>query len=249
MRSKLFQSYNPVFRRALDQEQETGYGVATYGGVAIKTLIYLLLVVAGGFGGIFLLANNPQIGVTVLVLSLLTSGIFSFIAILFPKTSKVLGSLYCLMQGFVVGLISISFEGLVPGVILVTVLATIAVLLVVATLYLSGIVRVNNTFLNFLFIFVVSVLISQVLIYLGSLFSSSIALLFNNYLATLVISLVMIFLVTLYLFFDLENIRRVVEGKAPKYLEWYVSFGLVFTIIWLYFQLLPLVVRILANRD
>jgi len=62
---------------------------------------------------------------------------------------------------------------------------------------------------------------------------------FQNYnTMILLISGLSVFLATLYLFFDIEQIRQIVEGRAPKDLEWYVAFGFIFTVIWLYTQLL-----------
>ena len=49
--------------------------------------------------------------------------------------------------------------------------------------------------------------------------------------------------------FDLENIRQIVEGEQPKMLEWFAAFGLAFTVIWLYMEVLPLIAQLLMNSD
>lgn len=245
MREKLMQTYNPFFRNALSRDVESGAGVATYGGVAAKTLFYLLLTVVGAIGGIFLLVNNPSVRITLFIFSIATCGLISFIAILFPRSTMVLGSLYCLGQGLLIGAISFIFDALIPGIVPIAILSTIAVVLVVTALYLSSAVKVTNKFLSFLIMFALGVLISQLLILVCGLFLP-IDVVFENYGISLLFSAVMVFLVTLYLFFDLENIRSVVEGRGPKYLEWYVAYGLMFTIIWLYIQILIFLVRILA---
>ncbi|NLM32690.1 MAG: Bax inhibitor-1/YccA family protein [Acholeplasmataceae bacterium] len=246
MREKLMQTYNPFFRNALSRDVESGAGVATYGGVAAKTLFYLLLTVVGAIGGIFLLEKNSSVWITLFIFSIATCGLISFIAILFPRSTMVLGSLYCLGQGLLIGVISLIFNALIPGIVPIAILSTIAVVLVVTALYLSSAVKVTNKFLSFLIMFALGVLISQLLIFVCGLFLNPIVVVFENYGISLLFSAVMVFLVTLYLFFDLENIRSVVEGRGPKYLEWYVAYGLMFTIIWLYIQILIFLVRILA---
>lgn len=246
MREKLMQTYNPFFRNALSRDVESGAGVATYGGVAAKTLFYLLLTVVGAIGGIFLLEKNSSVWITLFIFSIATCGLISFIAILFPRSTMVLGSLYCLGQGLLIGAISLIFNALIPGIVPIAILSTIAVVLVVTALYLSSAVKVTNKFLSFLIMFALGVLISQLLIFVCGLFLNPIVVVFENYGISLLFSAVMVFLVTLYLFFDLENIRSVVEGRGPKYLEWYVAYGLMFTIIWLYIQILIFLVRILA---
>ena len=57
------------------------------------------------------------------------------------------------------------------------------------------------------------------------------------------------FIATLYLFFDLEQIRQTVEGNYPKEYEWMASFGISFTLIWLYVEILRLVVIVFARHD
>ena len=55
------------------------------------------------------------------------------------------------------------------------------------------------------------------------------------------------FLATLYLFFDLERVYQIVEGGAPETLEWNVAFGLVYTLVWLYIEILRLAFIILSS--
>lgn len=249
MRFSNVRSHNPVFKKALNSEYTRDYAVATYKGVAFKTLFYLFLVVVGAFLGVFLLVNNPEALPGALLLSIVVGTIAAIIAVVSPRASKIAGSIYCLLQGMMVGLITLVYAVATYGVVTVALLSTIAVLLVVATLYLSGIVKVTNKFRSFLFIFAMSVIFAQLFIWLFSLFVPSIGTVFvDNFGLSLIVSIVMVFLATLYLFFDLENIRQVVEGGYPKYLEWYVSFGLVLTIVWLYLELLPLVARLMSDN-
>jgi uncharacterized YccA/Bax inhibitor family protein len=239
-------STNPVFRRALNGyggEAAYSYEAATYRGVFFKTLYFILMTIIGAAGGLLAMASNETVFTGMLTFSIFGTMIFSFLAIIFPNLSKVFGTLYCLGEGLLVGVISMYFEALVPGVVFAGLASTIVVLLVVATLFLTNIVKVNGTFIRFLLVFSISVILSQLIIWILSLVG------FGTYVpgSSLLISVIMVFLASLYLFFDLDNIRRVVEGGAPNSLEWYVSFGLVFTIVWLYMEVLPLVARILLS--
>ena len=38
------------------------------------------------------------------------------------------------------------------------------------------------------------------------------------------------------------------ESRAPKYMEWYAAFGLLVTLVWLYFEILRLLAK-LQSRD
>lgn len=244
----IFRSNNPVYKRALSQAEgaiDISYEVSTYAGVARKVLFYIALVVIGAVGGIALMASNPDLVVNLLILSLATTGIFAFIGFLIPSAAKFFGSIYCLGEGLLVGVVSLVFDTAAPGVVLAALLSTVVVVAMVATLYLTGLVKVTNTFLRFLLIFAISILLSMFLLWIISIF---VEIKFNFAISALV-SAIMIFLCILYLFYDLDMIRRIVEGGAPKKLEWYVAFGLVFTLIWLYMELLPVLVRLMARRD
>ncbi len=235
---------NPVFKRAMESEHVyEEVASASYKGVIGKTLFYILLLIAGAVGGIVMMVYSPDLFVGMLMVSIITAFISGIIALFSPRLAKVMGSIYSLTQGMVVGVVSLAFEAAAPGVVLMALLSTIVVLVVIATLFLTNIVKVNTRFMRFLMTFAISVMISMLFMWLLSITvyrNAEFSFGFN-----VVVSLVMIFLASLYILFDLENIRQVVEGGASKELEWYVSFGLVFTIVWMYMEILPLVFRLL----
>lgn len=242
-----FRSHNPVYRRALNETEslDKTYEASTYAGVARKALFYIALVLVGAFGGLALMVANTELFVTMLIISLFTTTIFALFAFLIPSAAKVFGSLYCLAEGLLVGVVSLAFKAVAPGVVLAALLSTVVVLTLVVTLFLTGTVKVTSKFIRFLMIFALSILVTMLLLWIISLFIQ----IEFDFRIMAVVSGIMIFLCTLYLFFDLEMIRRVVEGGAPKFFEWYVAFGLVFTLVWLYMELLPLLARLMMRRD
>ncbi|HHZ12054.1 MAG TPA: Bax inhibitor-1/YccA family protein [Acholeplasmataceae bacterium] len=243
-------SNNPVYNRIEKNGEYQGFAgemaAATYSGVATKTLYFLALVFIGVFGGLWLMENFPTMFLTVLVGSLLTTFIFALLGLWFPRLTPVMGSLYCLGQGTIIGVVSLAFEMEAPGIVMTAMLSVVVVLAVVVTLFLTRIVRVNSGFMRFLLVFAFSFIISFFLVRLIDLiFQVGV---FNTLL--LPISLASTFLATLYLFFDMQRVVEIVEGGAPKHLEWYVSFGLVYTLLWIYIEILRLLAIIgLRRRD
>lgn len=228
---------NPAFKRIEKAEYDVSYETATYKGIAAKTLYYLALVLGGGLGGLFLIANYPTIGIAVFIGSFIVSLVCGLIALLKPKATKVAGSLYCLFQGVFVGVISMTFAATTNGIVPAALLGVISVFLVVTTLYVTRIVKVTNKFMNFLFVFAISFLLTLVALFLFSIFGG---FTFNLPIMAL-ISGISVVLATLYLFMDLEQIRMVVEGEYPKEYEWHAAFALSYTLIWLYIELLRLI--------
>jgi|SRR5690554_1707897 len=244
-------STNPVYSKIerMDTHSTVDYAQATYKGIAAKTIYYILLVAIAAFGAIFMLANESSALVPLLSVSGIVGFISAMIAFVSPRATKVAGTIYCLMQGMVVGIVSLLFEAIVPGVVGLALMGTVAVVFVTATLFLTGIIKVTQRFMRFLLIFSLSVILTFVTVWIFSLFGATI-IDFANPTLSLIVSLIMIFLATLYILFDLENIRQIVEGGQPKFLEWFASFGLAFTVVWLYMEILPLVARLLmASKD
>lgn len=239
-------SNNPVFRRVNNADYTTDGAVATYKGVAGKVMFYIGMLLIGAFGGLILMQSNEAAFAILLTISLSTTFIFSLIAMFSVRLAKVFGTLYCLGIGMVVGVVSLAFNAIAPGSVMIAILATIVVLVVVSTLFLTNIVKVNGRFMRFLITFSISIMITMVLMWILSATVYKEAFSFRD---NSIVSLVMVFLATLYLLFDLEHIRQVVEGGAPKMMEWYVAFGLVFTIVWLYMEILPIIVRNLARDN
>ena len=90
---------NAVLRRLMNREYAMeDYQAATYSGVAKKTLLYLLFVVIGAFGGIALGMMNTSLYLGTIIVSSVATVITSIIAFLVPTKSKVFGSLYCLFD-------------------------------------------------------------------------------------------------------------------------------------------------------
>lgn len=238
---------NPVFSAARKQEF-SDTRVCTYKGVAFKTLYYILMVLVGAGLGILLMVLNPSLGVAFLIGAFVVGFISSMIAMMAPRAAKYAGTVYCLCEGMIVGLLSLILELVIPGVVGVALISTIACVMVVAVFYLTGLVKVTKAFIRFLLIFSMSLLIGWFISYILSLFGL-ITISGDNFGLSLFTSIVMVFLAVLFLFSDMEQIRIAVEGGMSKEFEWYSSFGLVFTIIWLYIRVLYIVAIIMGRRN
>ena len=64
----------------------------------------------------------------------------------------------------------------------------------------------------------------------------------------LVVTLVAIVLAALSLVLDFATIEGGVQAGAPKQLEWYLAFGLMVTLVWLYISILKLLALLSRNN-
>ena len=58
----------------------------------------------------------------------------------------------------------------------------------------------------------------------------------------------MVVVAALNLVLDFDFIEQGARSGAPKYMEWYGAFGLMVTLIWLYIEILRLLIK-LRSRD
>lgn len=237
---------NMVFNRMREGNREVGaYGVATYKGITLKTIFFLAITVLGAIAGIYLAFQNPQLYVTLLLVGVIGTTILAIVSMMSVRACKVTGTLYCLFEGLSIGLVSFLCSMILEGAVSIAILSTISVFAVVTFLFVGNVVKVNSGFVKFLLIFAISYMVSMILFWILSL----VGVFQPSWGFTLLISAVTVFIATLYLFYDLENIRQTVEGGYPKEYEWMASFGLAFTLIWLYVEILRLVIVIFSKSD
>src|SRR5690554_4228814 len=145
-----FGNNNQVFRRVLNEEFVLEGATATYKGVASKLLFFVAMTLIGAFGGLALLLINKELFEALLMVSAFTTFIFALIAMFSPRLSKVMGSLYCIGQGMVTGIVSSTIREVAPGSVMVALLSTRVVVTLVLTIYIRNVVQVNRRFVSFL---------------------------------------------------------------------------------------------------
>ena len=70
----------------------------------------------------------------------------------------------------------------------------------------------------------------------------------GNGTASLVVSGIIVVVAALNLILDFDFIETGVAGGAPKYMEWYGAFGLMLTLVWLYLEILRLLMKLNDRR-
>ena len=240
---------NPVYNKIEKMEgaYDSTYSCATYKGIGAKVLVYILITLVGAAFGIYLLYNNPNALVSTIAISGILTFIFALIAMSSPKASLICGTLYCLFEGMFVGTLSLLFEAAIGGVVLTAVLGTVSIVLVVSIMYITGLVKVTSGFTKFLIMFGFGFLVTMLLLLIFSFFPAFSGIL-NNSGVILLVSAASVLLASLYLIFDLRQAQNIVESGAPKQFEWMAAFGIAYTILWLYIQILR-IVAVIALRD
>lgn len=260
---------NPVMRRLDNVDEHSASHAATYGGIAVKTIYFLLFSVGGIIlqiilkpklqtGEIFnLTIKNFEFSMYateawVLLGTVIAAIVFQLLAFFARVTTPVTGALYCVTQGYFIAFLVFSvlpedyrYLGLLALAI------TLMIILVMAILYSTGVIRVTKKFKMVMLTLFITVIASSLLMLVASFIPFTrdmVTQLRNNYALSIGVGILFIIIAALFLICDFDTIDRVVKDQLPKKYEWSAAFGLSFTVLWLYLKVLDLIMTIAGNN-
>ena len=59
----------------------------------------------------------------------------------------------------------------------------------------------------------------------------------------------MVVVASIYVFITIQQTNEIVNQGIDKNYEWYAAFGIAITVIWLFLEILELLLKIAAKRD
>jgi uncharacterized YccA/Bax inhibitor family protein len=242
---------NVVFSRAQNLERVSGQ-VATIQGVGSKTILLVLITLISALATMFILGPLHVLSAYFII------WIITFVLLMImsfnPTAARVLAIPYAILEGMTVGAISgvvaiaIPDDGLLISGLALSI--TMTIFLGASVLYATGVIRVSGFFRRFMYTLLLGVVITSLVVMIAGFFNSQIYELFygvNSGIA-LLISIIMVIISSLYVVISLDNATMIVDAGMDKTFEWYAAFGILLNIIWLYYEVLRLLI-ILSQRD
>ena len=156
--------------------------------------------------------------------------------------------LYAALQGLALGGISYLFEQSYPGIVSQAVFLTFGTLGALLFAYRSGIIRATENFKLGIFAATGGIGLVYFLSFILGFFGISVPLIHSNGTFGILFSVFVVVIAALNLVLDFDFIEEGAERGVPKYMEWYAAFGLLVTLIWLYLEILRLLMK-LQSRD
>lgn len=234
-------SSNPAFSDKALKRLAVGEGtdVMSVSGSIAKTTYALAILIASAAVGWFVL---PQFGVAIPWWLIITLAIATPIVGIITafKANPVMVTIYAVLEGLLIGVVSRAFETAYSGIVLQAVLLTVATTLGMLFLFVNGSVRVTQKARSIIMIATVGVVIYFVFELLMGLFNPGFLSVLTTGPVGIVIAAVIVLIAALNLLLDFDFIERGVQGKLAKKTEWYAAFGLTVTLIWLYMSILRL---------
>ncbi|MBU1144020.1 MAG: Bax inhibitor-1/YccA family protein [Firmicutes bacterium] len=237
-------SSNPVFRSIERSEAYASTEAASYRGIVIKTGGLLLTAVLSGYLALAYLPIEQLY--PLFIASIFIALIAVLVASFVPRIAAPFAILYALAEGVVLGLVTIIFDSMAPGVALAAVVATGAIFTVMLFLYSSRTIRVTPRFRKIMYGVLLGFLLFIVIGFIMSL--AGVAIAFSDPML-LGISAIFIIFGALMLTLDFDRAEMIVESGADRHYEWVVAVGLMVTIVWIYLELLRFLVILMGNRN
>ncbi len=249
--AQLMRTSNPALNEQVFRGAGAAFGEAmTVQGTVNKTGILLLCAVATAAWtwNIFLHSHSPEAVGPLALVGVIGGLIFAF-ATIFKKTwAPVTAPIYALLEGLVLGSVSAMLEVRFPGIAIQAVSLTFGTMVALLLAYRSGLIRVTDKFRLGIVAATGGIALFYVIEMILGFFGVRFAAVNGGGAIGIGFSVFVVIIAALNLVLDFDFIESGARAGAPKYMEWYGAFGLMVTLIWLYFEILRLLSK-LRSRD
>ncbi len=238
-------STNPIFNESV---YEQAYALTekpmTVAGTMNKLLILSLIMMISAAAVYYQFSMGRYDFVNILIWIGLIVGLVLGIAIPFMKDkSQYLAPIYAFAEGALISGISCFFEKMYEGIVTQAISVTFLVVFSMAILYRTGIIKATQKFRAVILTATLAIGIFYLISIVLLLFKVNVPYFYNNSTLAITVNIVIALIAALNLIIDFDNIDKGVNAHLPSYFEWYCSFGLLVTIVWLYIEILRLLAR------
>jgi len=174
--------------------------------------------------------------------------IMAFITCFKPAWSPTTAPIYCLFEGLFLGGFSAFINAAYPGIPLLAVSLTFGILFSLLMAYKSGWIQATENFKLGVVAATGGIFLVYLVSFILSFFGGGIPFIHSSGLIGIIFSFFVVGIASLNLVLDFDFIEQGSEDGAPRYMEWYAAFGLMVTLIWLYIEIVRLLVK-LRSRD
>jgi len=251
---------NPAFSNDLWAGYEQVYGAPrsttmTVQGTAVKTMA-LLAILAVTATWAWRTAASGDIAGGALAISGIGGFLVAMITIFKPTLAPVTAPIYAAVEGVFLGAISqfieIKYGDRVPGgaggIVMQAVSLTGGVLFVMMFVYATRIIRVTQKLQMAIVASTGALALFYIISMVLSMFGFGTMGVFTASPIGIGFSLFVVGLAAFNLLLDFDFIEKSAQHEAPKSMEWYGAFGLMVTLIWLYLEILRLLMKLADRR-
>jgi uncharacterized YccA/Bax inhibitor family protein len=147
---------------------------------------------------------------------------------------------YAAVEGVFLGAVSEAFNAYYPGIVMQAVIGTFGVFAGMLVVYKTGAIRVTPRFTRWLLGAMIGVLVLMLANWIAGFFVAGGLGLRSGGTGAIIFSLVVIGVAAMSLLLDFDMADAAIRRGVPARFAWYISFGLLVTVVWLYLEILRL---------
>ena len=244
-------SSNPMFRNDIyEQAYALEEKPMTVSGSINKLLLLSLVMLISASGVYYQFSLGRYDFVQSSLMGGIIIGFIVAIVLAFKKDlAKYLAPIYALAQGAAISAISCTFEAQLPGIVIQAVSITLLVVFVMALLFKTKILQATQTLKNAIAIGTGAIGLFYLVSFTLMLFGVNIPYFTANSPLNLVVNIIIAGFAAFNLIIDFDFIREGERKMLPSSFEWYGAFGLLVTILWLYIEILRILLRVAGSRN
>ena len=221
----------------------------TIQGAVNKTGILLAIAVLSAAFTWNRFTENPASAMPLVLGGAIGGFIMALVTCFKKQWSPVTAPIYALLQGLVIGGVSVVFERQSNGIVLQAGMLTFGTLFAMLAAYRSGWIRATEKFKTGVVAATGGIFLLYLVSWILGMFGVNMSFMHGGGMLSIGISVFVVVIAALNLVLDFDVIEQGAKLGAPKYLEWYAGFGLLVTLIWLYFEILRLLMKLNSRRD
>ena len=241
-----YRSGNPVLTSKAFSIKDDYADKMTIEGTVNKTFLLLTLVMGSGYYAWNYLYASLYLAMPAGILAV----IFMFLIFFNKKLIVYLAPLYAICQGIVMGMFSYYFNTLYEGIAITAISYTFCILFGLLSIYRLGLIKPSENFKLGVGAATFGIMLIYAADFIMGYFGSGIPIndINNSSMTSIGFSVFVIIIASMNLVVDFDFIEEGAEKGAPKYMEWYGAFGLMVTLIWLYFEILKLLAKMNSRK-
>jgi uncharacterized YccA/Bax inhibitor family protein len=170
--------------------------------------------------------------------------IFALITIFKPTWAPVTAPIYAALEGLFIGALSAFAESQFPNIVLQAVGLTFGTLFALLAAYRSGLIKATENFKLGVCAATGGIFFIYMATFLLGMFGVQIPFIHGTGLMGIGFSAFVVVIAALNLVLDFDFIENGADHGAPKYMEWVGAFGLMVTLVWLYIEILHLLMKL-----
>mgnify|MGYP001454758477 CR=1 FL=1 len=247
MRNHLsLRSGNPALNKNTFKGLQTSGGqTMTIDGTVNKTSIALIILLVSAYYT-FSTSNTNFI-----FIGFIAGLVLAIATIIKKQWAPITVPIYAICEGLALGGISSIYESMYTGIVQQAIFLTIGIFAALLFAYKTKIIKATENFKLGVFAATGGIALVYFVSFIMSFFGSGLSIMNiqNASIMSIGFSVFVVIIASLNLVLDFDFIEEASEIGVPKYMEWYATFGLLITLIWLYLEILRLLAKLQSRRN